>query len=178
VRDTRHVSARELAAWLGVAEGHVRRLARQGRVVRAGEGRYDLQASVQTYVRYLSEAAQGRVGDGPLDPKSRYELARARKAEAEAARIEGKSIPTEAVHDAWGRMTAVIRSRLLGLPRIVAADAAAAQDVEAAAAVLTAAVHRLMKDISQEPIYAVDEPIPGISGSGDPAGAERPGPSA
>lgn len=175
--DAAAVTAAELAAWLGVGERHIRTLASKGLVVRLAQG-YDLRASVSRYIRHLSEVSRGRAGGGEADPKTRLDLAKARKAEAEAARLEGRMLPTAAVRAAWARAFGAVRQRLLALPRLAAPEAARAQTPDDAAAVLTALIHRTLEDLSREPVYDDAEPIPGLLAERDQGGNAEPGATA
>jgi phage terminase Nu1 subunit (DNA packaging protein) len=62
VMQTEGVSAEVLGRWLGASQQTVTQFARRGIMVRAGRGKFDLEASVRGYATHLREAvsAQGR----------------------------------------------------------------------------------------------------------------------
>lgn len=118
------VTAVELAAYLDVIPRTVWRLADEGLVVRAGRGRYDLAASVRTYVTHIRAMAAGRAGDEQAGlTAERARLAR-EQADAVALRnaiARGEMVPAADVEREWSSILRNVRSRMLAVPSRVAA---------------------------------------------------------
>jgi phage terminase Nu1 subunit (DNA packaging protein) len=57
------VKARALAKFFGVSEKTISELAKRGIIAPAGRGRYELEASVNSYCAYLRAMAASRGGD-------------------------------------------------------------------------------------------------------------------
>lgn len=118
------VTAAELGAYLDVVPRTITRLANEGHVVRAGRGRYDLAASVRTYVKHIRAMAAGRAGD----EQAGLTAERARLAREQADGIALKNaitrremLPAAEVEREWSGILRGVRSRMLAVPSRVAA---------------------------------------------------------
>ncbi len=127
------VTAEVLGRWLGVSQQIVTQFARRGVMVRAGRGKFDLEASVRAYATHLREiaAAQGRpTQSGTGKERARLAAAMADAAELKNAVRRGALIDAEAVAREWEGICRTIRAGMLRIPKRAAARAhLTAQDV-------------------------------------------------
>jgi len=114
----KELSQRDLAAVLGLTTQQIRNLEDRGLPHRA-EGRlkfYPVPLAVRWYVNFKVEDALP--DDVPYtEARSRREQARARLAELEVAKEEGKLIPRELVEEIYGeKLLDVLRRGILNMP--------------------------------------------------------------
>ncbi len=139
------VTTDELAALFDLNERRIRQLAKEGRVPKAGRGRYDLREAVPAYVRHLRGALGVKPSDVPdlAEARARQAIADARVKELKAAEIEGRLVRREVVEEVFGQIATALRASLLTLPskargRIPHLNQADAEELE-----------RLIRDILQ-----------------------------
>jgi phage terminase Nu1 subunit (DNA packaging protein) len=99
-----------LADWLNLTPRHVKRLAQEGVIPRAGPNTFDLKASVRAYVRHRLTEKPG-VAD-----KARREKAEADLAELKAAQAAGRLLDAGEVEREWAGVLRDVRGALLALP--------------------------------------------------------------
>jgi phage terminase Nu1 subunit (DNA packaging protein) len=170
------VTAEGLAAVLGLSRQRIGQLVAAGVVPKHACGVYPLCESVQSVLK--TARANGGPGRKVADADARWKLARARRAEANVAALEGRLLPREAVAATWSRMAGAIRARLLEMPRSLCPDLARAQTAKEASTLLKEALYRVLSVISEDPVYGDDEPIPGIASSDGASDDEEPGATA
>ncbi|WP_424032517.1 terminase small subunit [Methylocella sp.] len=98
--------------------------ARRGIMVRAGRGKFDLEASVRAYATHLREAvaAQGRPAQsGTGKERQRLAAAQADAAELKNAVRRGELVDAEAVAREWEGVLRAVRAGVLRIPCRVAA---------------------------------------------------------
>ncbi len=106
----------ELAERIGISMKVFERLAIEGVMVRVSRGRYMVFASVQAYIRKLTNAASGRDGGVTGAARARLLNAQAEVAEIKQAALRGEFLPAKEVEEAWTAEVRQVRSRLLALP--------------------------------------------------------------
>ena len=155
-----------IAKLLMLSDRRVQQLASEGVLPRAEKGHYELAPVVQAYIRYLRDRSSG----GDLSDenvgvyKARMIKARTRVAEAEADEIDGSLLRRVAVENAWTKIVASMRARLLAIPSKVAPLVHSSKTIAEASASITAAVHEALEEISRTPVYAAGE-LPGADDS-------------
>jgi phage terminase Nu1 subunit (DNA packaging protein) len=113
------VTATELGELLGLSERSIRELPARGHAVRAGPGRYDLRASVRTFVVHLrAEAARG--GDALAIERAREAHERADSLALKNAAARRDLVSAVEVERAWSGILRDVRARLLAVPGRVA----------------------------------------------------------
>lgn len=122
------ITARELAALLGVSARTIRELAQEGVVVKTGKGRYALAASVRAYCERQRAAAAGRGGESGVATLT-AERARLAREQADAAAIKnaalrGDLLPAADVAASWRAILTGVRARMLAVPSRIGARAA------------------------------------------------------
>lgn len=118
------VSAAELGQWLNLAPPRVSALAREGRIPRREDGRFDLQAAIRGYVESLrlKTMASALASNPELNAeKIRLARANAEKVEAANARARGELAALSEVEREWAGILRDVRAALLALPSRAAA---------------------------------------------------------
>lgn len=113
------VTAAELGEWLNLAPARVNALARDGRIPRRADGRFDLRPAVRGYVESLrlKSGSSALAANPELNAeKVRLAKATAEKLEMENARRKGELAPLAEIERAWAGMLRDVRAALLALP--------------------------------------------------------------
>lgn len=111
------VSAKNLAAVLGITPGRVSQLATAGTFAAGDDGLYDLTLAVPAYI--AGRIPKTENGEKPSGKKRREE-AMADIAEMERDELAGKLHKDEDIVKAWGGVLMAFRSKMLALPTKVA----------------------------------------------------------
>lgn len=123
-----------IAKLFGVSTRRIEQLKAEG--VIKGEGRptkYDLLPTIQAYIRYLSDKANGRekkqtdseLETSKLEAESRYKTAKAEMAELELQELQGELHRASDVEAITTDHVMFLRSMLMALPGALAVDLAA-----------------------------------------------------
>jgi phage terminase Nu1 subunit (DNA packaging protein) len=114
------VSVEALARLFDCTPQLVTGLAREGIVIKAGRGKYQLATSIRNYVRHLRDRASGRRGkDGSVDAITEGALLKREQRknyELKNAVLSGSAIPVEAIEPAWSRVVRAGRMAVLAAP--------------------------------------------------------------
>lgn len=114
----------EMALLVGLTANRVRTLARDGMMIRAGRGQYDVRASLLTYIEDLRSKA-ARMGPGaksaPLNSDLNAEKLRLAKQQADKIELQNAAARTELVKTsdverAWAAVLRDVRATLLAVP--------------------------------------------------------------
>ena len=112
--DRATVSAAVLGGWLACSAAEVRRLAEQGVLTCAAQGRFDLKANVQAYTTYLRRrqaAGSHWEGKGPYaSERLRLTAAKADLAEMERQKRAGSLVEAAEVKRTWLSILLVVRT--------------------------------------------------------------------
>lgn len=164
----------ELAEILGVSQRRVRQLPGEGLAVKTRAGRYDLKATVQSYIRNLKEkdktTAQGiekikaaREAEGLMTDKLKK-----RKIELEVRRMENQLHDANDVKMVWNAMIVAAKSKITSIPTKVAPLIVGLENMKEVESILSREVKEALNDISsydvnkfveieEEKIYGTDE---------------------
>lgn len=123
-----------IAKIFGVSTRRIEQLKTEGII--KGEGRptkYDLLPTIQAYIRYLSDKANGRekkqtdseLETSKLEAESRYKTAKAEMAELELQELQGELHRASDVEAITTDHVMFLRSMLMALPGALAVDLAA-----------------------------------------------------
>lgn len=124
LRGVQPITAADMGRVLGITARQVRNLSDRGHMVRDGDDRYAVEASVNAYCRFLRATAQGRGGDSAAAAaKERGRLARARAeyAETKNAVMRRELVPASEVETEWSAILRTVRAGLLAVPSRYAA---------------------------------------------------------
>lgn len=121
------VGAGDLADYLGVTSQTIAAFANDGKVVRVSRGKYDLRASVQTYVSHLREVAAARGGENQLLDLTQ-ERARLAKEQADNTALKNATLRRELLPAAdaereWSDILRKVRAGILAVTSRVRASA-------------------------------------------------------
>lgn len=117
------ITRAELAALIGVSERMITELAKQGIVIRAARGKYQMKASVAAYCEHLRNTAAGRGGKDHVESLAgeRARLAR-EQADGHAlknALLRGDTLDRVEVQATWSGIMSSVRSGMLAVtPRV------------------------------------------------------------
>ena len=119
------VTAAELAGWLGLTAPRIGTLAREGRIPRRTDGRFDLKLAIAGYIHSLRlKSGSSALASNPELNAEKIRLARANaeKAEAANARARGELAALSDVEREWAGILRDVRAALLALPSRAAAQ--------------------------------------------------------
>lgn len=114
----------QMARLLGVTANRVRTLTRDGLLVKAAPGRWDVRASLTRYLERLriiaaragAPAAGGGDADALRAERLRLTRAQADKEETRVQRERGELVPATDVEREWGNLLRDVRNALLAVP--------------------------------------------------------------
>lgn len=118
------ITAADMGRMVGVTARQVRSLADRGHMVREGDDRYAVEASIRAYCAFLRAAAQARGGDAASDAaveRRRLARARAEYAETKNALMRGELVSAADVEAEWSAILRGVRAGLLAVPSRCAA---------------------------------------------------------
>ena len=117
--NSKTVSAAELASWIGLTANRVNRLARDGKIPRASDKRFELQPAIRAYVETLREGQLGRTNSDPelKAAKVRQATAAAEKLELANAKLRGDLLDASEVQTTWTATVIDLRAALLAMPQ-------------------------------------------------------------
>ena len=119
IADT-NINAADLGKVLGISRASIANLATDGVLPRASRGLFSLSACVQAYVQHKRVAAGGNDVANLTVERSRLAKAKADKAERDARVEAGDLIPADDIDAAWIATAAMIRTRILAVPKKIA----------------------------------------------------------
>lgn len=142
------VAVGPLAQLCNITPARCAQLANEGIMHKADHGLYYLLPSIKGYICYLQRATVGlkKSDDAPNakrpdpdNPRARLADAKARIAEAEAARLEGEWLPVAAFGSAWAELATIVKTKLLAVESRVPPEARTAT---------RAAIHEALNELA------------------------------
>jgi phage terminase Nu1 subunit (DNA packaging protein) len=109
----RILSLSQLLQLLGVSKQAVGEHVQAGVIRKVGDNAYDIK-SVPAYIARLRKIAAE--GGGMSPQRERLLRARARRAELEVAKLEGKLVPADEIEMVWLRQLGAIKQQFLAIP--------------------------------------------------------------
>lgn len=148
---TATATAAMLAKLFNLHERRVRQLGQEGIIPRPVHGKYDLIGSVQGYVKYLQERAEGRRNEtsGVHDERMRLLTARAEHKELEVAALHQSLLPFDEVVAAWEQLVAAFRARCLALPSKLAPRLAVIHERRKIQDALTSEIREALQELAR-----------------------------
>lgn len=153
--DAQIVDLKYLAELLDLTDRRVQQLEKEGVVVKAKRGEYELKASVQGYIQSLREQADGNQGE-LRDQKIRKIRAEADIAEASAKEKTGELINKNWALVAWGEAVQMMKTNMLGLPPKLAQLTRAARSDAEAIQILENGIKKALTAIAKVEIVAIE----------------------
>lgn len=157
--NTKLVDSKTIAAIFGVDPRRVQQLAKEGIITATKEGhanRYDLLPTIQKYIRYLSDKANGR--ESPkrdsdtesrrLEAEADLKRSKADMAALQLKELEGQMHRSEDVEAVMTDLVFTIRSSLIALPGRLAVDVVAAQTAAEASVIIRDEVYKILEELA------------------------------
>ena len=111
------VDLQTLADLLMLDPRRIQQLAKEGVVVKAARGEYELVPSIQGYINSLKESGNQEI----FEQKTRLTKARAEREEFTVKKLQGELVGKNDVIENWSLMIANCRSLILAIPNKIAA---------------------------------------------------------
>lgn len=148
-----------IAKLFGVTERRVQQLAKEGVIPVASTRPYkfDLLTTVQAYIRYLSNKANGKEQKNTDDTQAESDKLRAeadlkqskaRIAEMQLKELEGKMHRSEDVEAVMNDLVYTVRSMIMALPGRLAMDIVQANSANEASAIIRAECNKILNELA------------------------------
>lgn len=142
------VSNKEISAILGLKERRIRQLAEEGALVRVSHGRYDLKASIQSYIEFTKTKEQSDSEIDKSEEEALWTRARREKTELEVKIIKGELHRSEDVERIMNQMLGAYRAKLLSIPSKLAPQLVGKSDVSDIKEKLKGVIYEAMKELA------------------------------
>lgn len=143
------VSTDEICEIMGLSSRRIQQLVGEKAIVRASHGKYDLVASVRSFVEYQKNQLIAEDPDlDKLKEETLWIRARRLKSEAEYKIMSGNLHRSEDVEQVMNKMMEFFRSQLLSLPTRTAPKVIGEADINAIRKILKDDVRELMQFLS------------------------------
>lgn len=158
--NTKLVDSKTIAAIFGVDPRRVQQLAKEGIITATKEGhanRYDLLPTIQRYIKYLSDKANGReaankkdieIEGRRLEAEADLKRSKADMAALQLKELEGKMHRSEDVEAVMTDLVYTIRSMLMALPGRLAVDVVATASAAEASETIRAEVYKILEELA------------------------------
>ena len=152
------VDSKTIAALFGVTTRRVQQLAADGIIVAVESKpyRFDLLPTIQRYIKYLSEKANGREAPKKdietegrrLEAEADLKRSKADMAAIQLRELEGNMHRSEDVEAVMTDLVYTIRSALIALPGRLAVDVVAAVSAAEASEIIRAEVYKILEELA------------------------------
>jgi phage terminase Nu1 subunit (DNA packaging protein) len=147
-KNTLVATTKEISAMLGLSDRRIRQLADEGALVRISHGKFDLPASIQTYIKFLVEKEKPDSELNKSDEEALWTRARRQKTELELQIMRGELHRSGDVESVMNDMLGAFRARLLSLPSKIAPQMQGKTEIPAIKEILKDAVHEALNELS------------------------------
>jgi phage terminase Nu1 subunit (DNA packaging protein) len=151
-----------LARLFNLTAVRVQQLAKDGHVVKAERGRYDLWASIRGYIKFLQERRVNQWDNGEdkgdwNTERTRLTRAKADMAEMQTAILKGTVHEAKAVEAVWTDHLLACRAKLLSMPKKLAPRVHGVERLPAIETELEAAITEALNELaSYDPALVTD----------------------
>lgn len=153
------VDSKIIAQLFGVTTRRVQQLAQEGVISATKQGnanKYDLLPTIQRYIKYLSEKANGKEASKKdtetegrrLEAEADLKRSKADMAALQLKELEGKMHRSEDVEAVMTDVVYTIRSMLMALPGRLAVDVVNAKTAAEASEVIRAEVYKVLEELA------------------------------
>ena len=156
--NTKLVDSKTIAALFGVTARRVQQLAADGIIiaVESKPYRFDLLPTIQLYIKYLSDKANGREAPKKdietegrrLEAEADLKRSKADMAALQLRELEGKMHRSEDVEAVMTDLVYTIRSMLMALPGRLAVDVVAASTAAEASEIIRDEVYKILEELA------------------------------
>lgn len=147
-KNTKIATTKEMSEILGLSDRRIRQLAEEGSLVRVGHGKFDLPASIQTYIESIKERSKS---SEELDlNKERTLLTRAnrQKVELELKIMKGELHRSEDVESVMNDMLSSFRAQMLVLPNKIAPLVLGQTELESVKSIIKKHIFDALQELS------------------------------
>lgn len=153
----------DLARLTGLTTQRLNQLQRQGVIKKAGRGVYPLSA-ITAYCQHQRKLIQGAgAGLGLTDARRALTHEKFLVARLERQLLQGKLVPVADIADSWAVVAQVTKTRLLGVPRLVAPRLVICKTPAEAEKLIYDAIWDALSELSRTPV---------VNGTGGPNQAD------
>ena len=138
----------QLAGILGLTPRSIQNLEKQGIAVRVAHGKYDLGASVRSYITILEGEAAAEDSDFEIQ-RTRVYRARAEILEAQSQAMRGELHEAGCIMEVMGDALANFRAKMLAIPTRLAPILADESDPNRCAEIIRDAVYEALSECSK-----------------------------
>lgn len=153
------VDSKTIAALFSMTDRRVQQLTKEGIITATKEGnanRYDLLPTIQKYIKYLSDKANGKelskkdseTEDRKLEAEADLKRSKADMAALQLKELEGKMHRSEDVEALTLDLVFTVRSMLIALPGRLAVDVVGAKTASEASEIIREEVYKVLEELS------------------------------
>ena len=138
-----------IAKLFGVTDRRVQQLAKEGVIPAASVRPYkfDLLPTVQAYIRYLSDKANGKEAKS-ADTEADLKQNKAKIADMQLKELEGKMHRSEDVEAVTNDLVYTVRSMIMALPGRLAMDVVQASNANEASALIRSECYKILNELA------------------------------
>lgn len=140
------VTTQELSEILNLSKRRIQQLAKEGALVRAERGKYDLPGSIQAYIEYSNEVPDEELSK--VEEETLWTRARRQKAELELKIMRGEVHRSEDVESVMNNMLSSFRAQMLVIPGKVAPLVLGQKDLEIVKSTIKKYVYEALQELS------------------------------
>lgn len=153
------VDSKTIAALFSMTDRRVQQLTKEGIITATKEGnanRYDLLPTIQKYIKYLSDKANGKelskadakTEERKLEAEADLKRSKADMAALQLMELEGKMHRSEDVEALTLDLVFTVRSMLIALPGRLAVDVVGAKTASEASEIIREEVYKVLEELS------------------------------
>ena len=161
MNDVIEVTEIELADYLGLSDRRIRQLFKQGVVIKSKRGKYDLKASIKSYLNFLRSKDEEAKKNESLEKLKiskeaetlMHERLKKRKTELQVLQLEKKMHTSEDVEFFWNAMVMTAKSKITAIPVKCAPLLLGIEDRREAQAILKREIDAVLNELAD---YDID----------------------
>ncbi|MDP5277157.1 hypothetical protein [Chengkuizengella axinellae] len=143
------VSTKEICEILGLSARRIQQLANEGILIRVSHGKYDLPASIQSYISYIKEQEMEEAELDKTEEEAKWTKARREKTELELQIMRGELHRSSDIQRVMNDMLGAFRARTLSIPSKAAPRIIGQTDLAVIQDVLKKEVHETLSELSE-----------------------------
>lgn len=152
-KNTKIITTKEISEILGLSDRRIRQLADEGALVRIAHGKFDLPASIQTYIKYQVNKEKPTAEIDKTEEEALWTRARRQKTELELRIMQGELHRSEDVKRVMNDMLGAFRARLLGLPSKISPQLIGKTEIPAVKEIVKNGVYEALEELSDYDPY-------------------------
>lgn len=142
------VTTKEISEILGLSDRRIRQLESDGALVKIAHGKFDLPASIQTYIKFQVEKESPDNDINKSEEEALWTRARRQKTELELRIMKGELHRSDDVERVMNDMLGAFKARLLSLPSKFSPQILGKTEIPAIKEVLKTAVYEALNELS------------------------------